>query len=281
MTKESRSSLGIAKDVVIPLLSVVTAVLVAILNFSISSVKNGLAEQKQLLERQKQDWAEFQSEHERRARETEAERALSMRVYEAVTQSLESGNSKHQEVAKALVVVMLDDPLRERLLAALVEEGEPEVSRGAQQVLEKERQYKREQAEIETPSEMASGSSNSNIVGQGVRYDVFWCESSSSAVKAKAEEVAELLGSQPGAGRTRVRMLPESLRRKPGYGTALGYEIRFESGEQLQAQNVKALVDPHLGREELQLFPIKPRKPTPGYISLFFCLGAVDHHGLQ
>ena len=69
--------------------------------------------------------------------------------------------------------------------------------------------------------------------------------------------------------RIRTRMLPESVRQRPGYRVS-GLEIRFEAGERDFAMTVQRRLAEAAG-EQLRLVEISPSSPTPGYLSLFAC----------
>jgi hypothetical protein len=86
------------------------------------------------------------------------------------------------------------------------------------------------------------------------------------------QEVARNLTSTGLApAQARVRSLPASVNERPGY-YAWGYQIRFEAGEQDDAEKLrKAMLQaiPAASQTTVTLVPVS--SPTPGYISAFAC----------
>ena len=90
---------SLIKDVFVPVVTVVTATMVAFLNISVSKVER---EQKRQAEVQRR-----QLEFQREARaDRESIEELNFRLYDVVRQSLEADDAKQQEVAKALLTYM-------------------------------------------------------------------------------------------------------------------------------------------------------------------------------
>lgn len=187
-----------------------------------------------------------------------------MLVYEAVVKSLESGDIKRQAVSKALVTSMLEDPLRSELLGVLTTSASPEISRGAQTTLDQERRFKSE--------EVATLASDARSVVDWADwdFDIFWCEKSGERAKTQAERIRRQLESEGAKGRLRVRLLPDSINSRPGYQHS-GYVIRYNAGEESQAEKLKKLADAVLDQA---FITSRSQQATPWYLSAFVCPAA-------
>lgn len=184
-------------------------------------------------------------------------------VYEAVVKSLESGDTKKQSVSKALVTAMLEDPLRTELLTVLTTSASPEIKKDAQAIIAQESTFKAEQAAIHSqPTKKSLGWADWDL-------DIFWCERSGNAAKVQAEKIKNQLETEGAKGRLRVRVLPNSINERPGYQHT-GYVIRYNSGEETQSNQLKALGDKIVG-PVAAFVPSLSEQSTPWYLSAFVC----------
>lgn len=233
------------KDVVIPVITVLTGAMVVYLNNSVSEIDSKLkASQEQRAERES-----FQS--------------FDLKIYDKVIASLESDNPKRQKVAKALVVVMASDSFRTRLLNVLEQAATDTVRQEVKRLIEQESKFKAEEEYVKAQPKAHSESAS----WKNYNYDIFWCEKSGEKAKQFAEDVIGLLRENGASGRLRVRELPESVNARRGYQIA-GYVIRanqneIEIAKKLQKSG-KAIVD----KEFVVTFSAQA---TPLYISAFIC----------
>jgi len=160
------------QNIFIPLVTVGTATMVAWLNYSISQVDQELKEQIASV-----DIAIKEARDERE--KIVAEREFSFRIYDLVLDSLEANNEKKQEVAKQFVLVMVDGELRNRLLGVLQTGGTPTIRREATKVIEQERVFDSQQADILGKARSQTPSFN----WEDWDYDIFWCSNSGAAAK--------------------------------------------------------------------------------------------------
>jgi hypothetical protein len=245
------------KEVLIPSITVITAAMVAYLNFSVSKVESELKRREQ----------EMREREEQRI-ERESLQAFNLKIYEAVTQSLQSANPKQQEVARALVIVMADDPLRTSLLNILKESGltDQTVRKQVEDVLEREQKFRSEEESIKEITLTSSSTSD----WKDWNYDIFWGEKSGESAKKQAEVMVGALKTQGAKGRLRVRRLPESINLRPGYQLR-GYVIRHNLGEEKQANTIKKIGDQALSNYGAKFDITISQQATPLYISVFIC----------
>lgn len=187
-------------------------------------------------------------------------------VYDAVVTSIEKQDKQRQKVAKALVQAMLDEPLRTELLVVFEAEGVPEIQQLARSTLKTESAFKAEETVVASTA-ATTGSSKF----EDYNFDVFWCEQSGQDAREIAEKIRAQLASRGVRGRVRVRMLPDSINSKAGYQHN-GFVVRYNDGEDGQAQLLKELADKAAGGGSFQLS--LSRQSTPSYVSCFVCQGA-------
>ncbi|MFL0809670.1 MAG: hypothetical protein K6L76_04590 [Agarilytica sp.] len=256
------------KTIAVPLVSVGTAVMVGLLNFQVSKNDQELrVRDQQLTERISDiDLLVKRSREEREERESNQD--FNIRIYDIVTKSLEEGNEKKQEAAKAFVVVMVEEPLRSSLLNVLKQGGAPSVKSNIGQILAQEQSFKRKTYVAPTKSYDRAPSYNWGEWD----FDIFWCTESSSIAKQQAEKIGAQLMAENAKGRVRIRELPESINAKANYQIE-GYEIRYNRQERETAGALRKL-----SREALARDDAKPdvkmgltRQDTPWYISVFVC----------
>jgi len=256
------------KDVAIPLISVGTAVMVGILNYQVSTNDQALRIRDQQLEERigEIDLLVKKSKEEREERESNQD--FNIKIYDIVTKSLEEGNPKKQEAAKAFVVVMVEEPLRSSLLNVLKQGGDPVVKANIGRILEQEEKF---QSKVSTTLEKKREDTPSYNWGEW-DFDIFWCSTSGSVAKQQAEVIGEQLLAEGAKGRVRIRELPESINAKSGYQID-GYAIRRNSNEKETASALKFLSEKSLNNSGIQAeFSLGlTRQSTPWYISAFVC----------
>lgn len=241
--------------IVVPLLTGVVAVGTFFLQQRVAGLDRELKER----EASRQDVAETRLS-------TAQEMETRFRIYDAVVQSLESGDGRKQRVAASLVVSLLgaDDSLRTSLLAVLQDQGTASVQQEVRQLYADATQFQQEQAQARAvPVKPASGAD-----WKPLNVDIFGCEASPNA-DVMAKRLEQTLREAGATGRVRARILSESINRSPGYRIA-GHVIRAEAAEREAAEALKAVADPVLrggGGFTVGL----SRQATPGYISLFVC----------
>jgi hypothetical protein len=240
----------LVKDILVPLITAITAVMVLFLNNSVN--KANLAIDGRL--------KELASQREER----ESIQDFNLKIYEIVIGSLETGDLQQQEAAKAFVVVMVDEPLRASLLSVLEQGGEPQIQQDVGQILEEEGKFKAENVELVPPNQ------KQRFNWEDWDYDIFWCTSSGSSAEFQANQIKDALLSEGAEGRIRVRELPDSINARSGYQIR-GYAIRKNSGEDNQAAALKGLAESTLELSDGTFTIGLSTQPTPWYISAFIC----------
>jgi hypothetical protein len=258
------------KNAVIPLISVVTAFMVAWLNYSVNERDHKIQEELTKINAQV-----TLNKEEREERESNQD--FNLKIYEIVTKSLEEKNAQKQEAAKAFVVVMVEEPLRSSLLNVLKQGGAPEVQKNISEILQAEQKFKQEvtlQTNVVAAVETNKVKPTYNW-GQW-DFDIFWCTSSGPAANLQAEKIGAQLAAEGSEGRIRIRELPESINAKAGYQIS-GYGIRRNNNKN-ETEAANALKK--LAEEVLQKDGIKPSfnisvsyQDTPWYVSVFVCPG--------
>jgi hypothetical protein len=191
------------------------------------------------------------------------QRDLNLKVYDAVVSAIQDSSQRRQEIARSLVYAMIaDTALQQGFLEALRQEGVPAVRR----VVAKDLAFDNSTQQARVAANVASTRTGT------ARIDLFWCEKSGAPAQRLMQEVARNLTSTGLApAQARVRSLPASVNERPGY-YAWGYQIRFEAGEQDDAEKLrKAMLQaiPAASQTTVTLVPVS--SPTPGYISAFAC----------
>ncbi len=240
------SFLKVLQEVVMPSITVITGVLVVFLNHSVSKVDAKLREN-----------SELRAERESRQR-------VDFQIYNKMIESLESSNPKQQQVAKALVIVMASDALRQQLLAILEQAGTDTIRKQVADIIENENKFLAEQQEITVHTQKLSGGAD----WKQYNYDIFWCEKSGPEAQALAKKVVSELRDRGATGRLRVRQLPESINSRQGYQIS-GYVIRPNANEVGIANMLKRYGDEIL--QDNEFIVTFSGTPTPMYLSAFIC----------
>lgn len=200
--------------------------------------------------------AEISQKAEARS-ERVAERDYSFKVTEKVIDALASQSADKQKVAAILVDTLNEGDVKLQLRTALiaVSPKSPEFQRELQTTVKKERVFDDAQA---ATAVAARGN------GQ-VRVDVFWCEGDGEqAHKERAQQLHDQAVASRKFGTVRLRALPVSVNRRPGYGIVSDL-IRHEFAERNAANALRALA---AGKGfELQQISYQ----TQDYVSAFAC----------
>jgi len=257
------------KNSIVPLISVVTALMVAWLNYSVSERDQKIQEELNKIN------AQVTLNKEERE-ERESNQQFNLKIYEIVTESLEEKNAKKQEAAQAFVVVMVEEPLRSSLLNVLKEGGDPVVQRNVGQILQAEEKFKQaldSQAQVAVSPDTQGTVSPSYQWGEW-DFDIFWCTESGSPAKQQADLIGKQLLAEGSKGRIRIRELPESINAKAGYQIS-GYVIRRNNDKQ-ETEAASALKN--LAETVLDKNGVKSKfsvgisyQSTPWYVSAFVC----------
>lgn len=171
---------------------------------------------------------------------------------------------REEDALRVLVESLADDPFRWKLLRVLaVGAASPEVKESAAATS----RFYEEEATAQTRPSAAAGtapSKGSSAFG-AFNIDIFYCEAR-PATEAIARSLL-LLRSPRDTGRWRVRALPESINRQPGYGVAAN-EIRFTPPEE---RPVAEALSQALAARGITTQLRETSYPTPGYVSVFVC----------
>jgi hypothetical protein len=245
------------KDGVVPIVTVATAIMVALLQNSVSKVQNQFRQSELKMK-----------EFEQMRIERESFQAFNLKIYDAVKNSLESKASAQeqaamQQVAVALVIAMpVDTSLRAGLLNVLMQSNQTDQSVKAQitKLVKSEQSFRDEEADL--------GEENKSADWKAWNYDIFWCETSGRTAMEKADMIKSAMERNGLSGRLRVRMLPSSINLRAGYQIN-GFEIRHNIWEKEQSISLQALVEKMLPDHKFRLRTVSQN--TPNYMSIFIC----------
>ena len=254
------------KNVMVPAITVVTALLAAWVNYSVSTVKSDLDLQKAKLDEQQASLNKLTTERNLRKFDED----LTFRVYDAVITSLKANDTKQQQAASALVIVMAEEPLRTQLLQVFdkAQTTAPEVRLEVARVLATEQRFQQEEATAKSaaatkPPPPASGA------GWGEwDVDVFWCQKSGEPAHKNADAIVAALQKDGAKGRLRARILPDSINAQPGYRVS-GYVVRRDTGEEERGLALKAVAERALPGTTFDILP--SGRATRWYLSTFVC----------
>jgi hypothetical protein len=228
----------------------------------LNTAQASLKEVERQVARQQQDRAERESVDTKR-----------IKVYEAVVSSLSKNDERMQRVSAALVRAMLEEPLRTELLTVLSEAGTPQIQSEVKRVLDRAEVSAFDRTEVEKKVTQVVAAMKaepaSRFDWEDIDYDFFWCESSGSKAEAFAQGMLDVLKSQGAKGRLRVRVLPDSVNARSGYGHTSNV-VRFNSGEEKQADALLHVGDQVLGGAGHFVKSISTQT-TRWYLSAFVC----------
>lgn len=181
--------------------------------------------------------------------EATTEREYIIKVYEKVSEALQTTDSRRQLVALALVETLSEARLRDRLSRsfALVPDLSADVSAKAKVI--------NDDAKVAVAIDQS--------LAPGWNYDVFWC-TANPANQAVAAGIVTGFGRVP-TSRVRLRQLaPEQA----ATFHAGGLEIRAEAGEMEQAYALKPLLET-VTRQSVTVKTVQ--NVTRNYLSVFVC----------
>lgn len=202
-------------------------------------------------------------------RENESVRKLGFDLYLEVKAVLakESRGAREEDVLQALVESVGEDPLRQRLLSVLAVAAQ---DKKVQESATNSARFYEQQAEVApiTPAQVAE---SLKVADQGTstghtRVDIFYCEQTQNRSKPLADKFRSTQTAKD-TGEWRLRLLPASVNKQPGYRLSAN-EIRFNAPDEQAVAQVLSK------RAEAQGAPMQFREattPTPGYVSVFFC----------
>jgi hypothetical protein len=209
----------------------------------------------------------------------ENDRNYGLKVFEMVQASLISGDTRQQQVAKALVL-SLDEKskLRESLLNVMsnskvvdtvIREEIGHIVVAEKNLSEDDRAISNTAIPVAVTATPSKGYNSIVIQNNkdGWDYDIFWCETSGDNVNQQAIDFAQKIKNtyKEKAGRIRIRKLPATINTRSGYQVS-GYIIRANAGEDEQAKDLAGLGKPDLP------FEIQPSSQiTKYYLSAFIC----------
>jgi hypothetical protein len=197
----------------------------------------------------------------------ESNRRVTLELYQEVKKVIEKKekDSREEEALRVLVESLADDPFRWRLLRVLaVGAASPEVKETAAATSkfyeEEATAPARPSAAIETAQAAGSAALGS------FNIDLFYCDAKRATSEPAARSVLGLKAAGD-TGRWRVRSLPESINRQPGYGVTTN-EIRFTPPEE---RPVAEALSKALAARGIASQLRETSYPTPGYVSVFIC----------
>ena len=265
------------KNVIVPGITIVTALLAGYVNYSVSNVKSALDLQKGELEQQQASLKSALDVQQASLNKLTTERSLkkfdedlTFRVYTAVTDALKTGDARQQQATSALVIVMAPEPLRTQLLQVFdkSQTTSPEVRNEVAKVLKTEQSFHQEESLIKPA---AAASRPSPAPGGGWEdwdVDVFWCEGSGEDAREQADKVVAALKQAGARGRLRSRVLPDSINARSGYRIS-GFVIRRDLGEEERAAALQALAQKTLPATTFEISV--SASATRWYLSAFVC----------
>jgi len=201
------------------------------------------------------------SEFDSTLRTIESERELNFRIYQSISESIESGNAQRIRAVRALVDALASDELKQGFLSAL-DSGEVQIFVAEEAATPRARDA--------APPRPGSAGAGASVWGDW-DFDVFWCSRSGAGAESQAKAIVDAVKAQGARGRIRDRVLPESIRQQGTYAELQPYEVRYEDGEAAQARAVQAVAAKALGGTPVALKEITPKTATPWYVSVFVC----------
>lgn len=264
-----------AKEGWLPKLNLVlTMVLAALgfwLNFNAQQQKLAFDEQKLAIEKLQSLLATNRDQREERG----SREQMRLQLFDKVSVSLQKGEDRHVEAARALVESLLstNDPveseLRVGLIRALSLGAPPAKQRELIEAADKEATFRTEQRALEADvQQRAEKPPVRDSPLAAYRVDVFYCAGVSAAAnESKAQWVQKTLRERIAGIQVRVRELAPSINASPGYGLTRS-EVRYETATEARAAEELASIL-STGGTRLPLRPVN--NTTPLYLSVFAC----------
>ena len=264
-----------AKEGWLPKLNLVLTMLLAalgfLLNFNAQQQKQAFDEQKLAIERLQSLLATNRDQREERG----SREQMRLQLFDKVSVSLQKGEDRHVEAARALVESLLstNDPVESELRVGLIRALSLGAPQGKQQELveaaNKEAAFRTEQRALEVEAQQQL--EKPVVAGSPLaayRVDVFHCAgASSSANENRAQWIQKTLRERVDGIRVRVRELAPSINASPGYGVTRS-EVRYElPSESSAAEELARLIA--VNGTALPLRAVSNQ--TPLYLSVFVC----------
>lgn len=253
---------------------VLTMVLAALgfwLNFNTQQQKLAFDEQKLAIEKLQSLLATNRDQREERG----SREQMRLQLFDKVSVSLQKGEDRHVEAARALVESLLstNDPVESELRVGLIRAlslGAPPAKQ--QELIEaanKEATFRTEQKALEADVlRRAEKPLARESPLAAYRVDVFYCAGVSAAAnESKALWAQKTLRERIAGIQVRVRELAPSINASPGYGITRS-EVRYETATEARAAEELASIL-STGGTRLPLRPVN--NATPLYLSVFAC----------
>lgn len=264
-----------AKEGWLPKLNLVLTMLLAalgfLLNFNAQQQKQAFDEQKLAIERLQSLLATNRDQREERG----SREQMRLQLFDKVSVSLQKGEDRHVEAARALVESLLstNDPVESELRVGLIRALSLGAPQGKQQELveaaNKEAAFRTEQRalEVEAQQQLEKPVVAGNPLA-AYRVDVFHCAGASSSTNEnRAQWIQKTLRERVDGIRVRVRELAPSINASPGYGVTRS-EVRYEQpSESRAAEELARLIA--VNGTALPLRAVSNQ--TPLYLSVFVC----------
>ena len=269
------SEKAVAKEGWLPKLNLVlTMVLAALgfwLNFNTQQQKQAFDQQKLAIERLQSLLATNRDQREERG----SREQMRLQLFDKVSVSLQKGEDRHVEAARALVESLLstNDPVESELRVGLIRALSLGAPQGKQEELIRaandEAVFRTEQraleAEVQQQSEKPQAQDSPLAA---YRVDIFYCAGVAAvANERQAQWMQQALRERVKGIRVRVRALAPSINASPGYSVTRS-EVRYETPSEAKAAEelVRML---STGGNPLPLRPVN--NVTPLYLSAFAC----------
>jgi hypothetical protein len=216
-------------------------------------------------ETQRLDLALKQADAELRG--LESSRKVTLELYQEVKKVIEKreNSPREEDAVRVLVESLADDPFRWKLLRVMaVGARSTEVKETAAATSK----FYEDESVVQTrpPSSLGAAQAASGSPFGAFNVDIFYCEVKRATSEPLARAALQLRTSGD-TGRWRVRELPESINRQPGYGVATS-EIRFTPPEERPVAEALAKA---LANKGVSLQFRETSYPTPRYVSVFIC----------
>ena len=264
-----------AKEAWLPKLNLVlTMVLAALgfwLNFNTQQQKQAFDQQKLAIERLQSLLATNRDQREERG----SREQMRLQLFDKVSVSLQKGEDRHVEAARALVESLLstNDPVESELRVGLIRALSLGAPQAQQQALIKaandEAVFRTEQRALEAEvQQQAEKPLAQDSPLAAYRVDVFYCAGAAGAANEnRAQWMQQTLKERVKGIRVRVRALAPSINASPGYSVTRS-EVRYETPSEARAAEELARMLSTGGN----LLPLRPvNNATPLYLSAFVC----------
>ncbi|MGR5094592.1 hypothetical protein ACPV5O_05035 [Vibrio maritimus] len=261
---------NIISKILTPIVTLVTACLAAYLSFWVEPKQK---EQSQILQEKIVEVDSVVKQSEQALKELKQRREVEWKVYEEVLDSL-GESKKHQEAAKSLVVVMVEDArLRGSLLALFEQSNIKDVADDARAIRVSENKFQKEDEAIASRDLSSRNKIASDHEWGEWDFDVLWCESSFRNNKAEANLIAkEIKNSTNTTGFVRVRKIPATKLSTSSF-SHFGYKIYWDIEEEREKDLLVEIVSKVLGSEKSEYLEVEPNMDaaSPWYLSVFVC----------